>query len=236
MSPPENFASRWSRLKRESESRRKRKGALREDAPPSRASVTSAADESEAAGMETRATHTADLASLPSIDSITADTDIRMFLQPGVPAELTEAALRRAWVSDPAIRDFIGIAENQWDFTNPTTIPGFGALQQPGDKLSLVAQAAGILDRSPDEICAGLPDTHASGEKMRLATSDSHRGTVEETAPETQAALATRPADRETSNAAPETGRAQAKANSDFSQGKTSPQHRGHRPVGALPR
>jgi hypothetical protein len=33
---------------------------------------------------------------------------------------MTVAALRRAWVSDPVIRDFIGIAENQWDFTNPT--------------------------------------------------------------------------------------------------------------------
>jgi hypothetical protein len=54
-----------------------------------------------------------DLASLPSIDAIVADTDVRRFLQSGVPAELTRAALRRAWTSDPAIRDFVGIAENQ---------------------------------------------------------------------------------------------------------------------------
>ena len=38
-------------------------------------------------------------------NSITAATDIRAFLAPGVPAELTRAALRRAWTADPAIRD-----------------------------------------------------------------------------------------------------------------------------------
>ena len=64
------------------------------------------------------------------IDSIVAGSDIRAFLQSGVPAELTKAALRRAWTTDPAIRDFIGIAENQWDFTDPTSIPGFGPLRR----------------------------------------------------------------------------------------------------------
>ena len=69
-----------------------------------------------------------DLTSLPPIESIDATTDIRGFLAPGVPVELTRAALRRAWTSDPTIRDFIGIAENQWDFTNPDAVPGFGSL------------------------------------------------------------------------------------------------------------
>ena len=69
-----------------------------------------------------------DLASLPSLDSITAATDIRAFLAPGVPKELARAALRRAWSADPAIRDFVGLAENDWDFTDPTAMPGFGAL------------------------------------------------------------------------------------------------------------
>src|SRR6266478_4251411 len=106
MSEPENFVSRWWRLKRESELRRQRsKTELHESPAPSIAAV------------------------------ITADTDIHIFLQTGVPAKLTEAALRRAWMTDPAIRDFIGIAENQWDFTDPTTIPGFGPLQEADDKL-----------------------------------------------------------------------------------------------------
>jgi len=65
---------------------------------------------------------------LPPIESITADSDVTAFLEPGVPAELTRAALRRAWAIDPSIRDFIGIAENQWDFNDPNGIPGFGPL------------------------------------------------------------------------------------------------------------
>ena len=64
-----------------------------------------------------------------------------------MPAELTKAALRRAWTTDPAIRDFIGIAENQWDFTDPTAMPGFGPLEATDDVRKLVAQAMGKLGK-----------------------------------------------------------------------------------------
>jgi hypothetical protein len=80
---------------------------------------------------------------LPSIDAITIDTDIRAFLNSRVPAELTRAALRRAWTSDPAIRDFVGIAENQWDFNDRTAISGFGPLFESDDVPALLAQAFG---------------------------------------------------------------------------------------------
>jgi len=63
---------------------------------------------------------------LPPIESITAASGIRGFLAPGVPAELSRAALRRAWTTDPAIRDFVGLAESQWDFTMPDAVPGSG--------------------------------------------------------------------------------------------------------------
>ena len=65
---------------------------------------------------------------LPAIAAITATTDIRAFLKPGVPDTLKHAALRQAWATDLAIRDFVGIAENQWDFNKPQDIPGFGLL------------------------------------------------------------------------------------------------------------
>jgi hypothetical protein len=47
-----------------------------------------------------------------------------------VPLELTRAALRRAWTADPAIRDFIGLSENAWDFTASGGVPGFGSLDR----------------------------------------------------------------------------------------------------------
>jgi hypothetical protein len=232
MSEPENFVSRWSRLKRESESRGKRKTELRESATSFGAAATIPANVDEPDETRTHATPTFDPTSLPSIDSITASTDIRIFLRSGVPAELTEAALRRAWVSDPTIRDFIGIAENQWDFTNPTTIPGFGPLQQTGDRLSLIAQTAGTLDK----LSARLADTYASADKPGSATGDSRPDELENTTRDSRAALATRAVDREMSNAAPENGRVGEAANNNLSLGSTSPRRRRHAHGGALPR
>ena len=231
----ENFVSRWSRLKLESRSRRRHETGLRESAARSSAVATSAANEDEVAGAETAATPTFDLTRLPSIDSITAGTDIRVFLQSGVPVKLTEAALRRAWVSDPAIRDFIGIAENQWDFTNPATIPGFGPLQGTCDGLSLVAQTAGVPSRSLDELSA-FPDTCPPAEKTRSATADSLCDPIKDRARETQGASATRAVDSEMSNGASDNRRGEAAPQNNFFPRDTAPRRRRHAHGGALPR
>ena len=232
MREPVNFVSRWSRLKRESELRRKRKSELRESAAPLAAAATTPANEDEPAETRTPATPTFDPASLPSIDSITASTDIRIFLQSGVPAGLTEAALRRTWVSDPTIRDFIGIAENQWDFTNPTTIPGFGSLPEVSDKLSFIAQATGSLDK----LSAQLPDTHASADKPGSGKGDSERDQPENLARETRAGLATRAVDKEISDAAAQNGRVEETAKNNLFLGSTNPRRRRNAHGGALPR
>jgi hypothetical protein len=228
MSEPENFVSRWWRLKRESgsTSKRKRKTEPRESAAAYNAPVTTAPNEEEAAGAETRAARPVDLTRLPSIDAITAETDIRIFLESGVPAELTRAALRRAWVSDPLIRDFVGVAENQWDFTDPTTLPGFGPLQETGDKLTLVAQTAGTLDKSLDRFSGRLPETHASAEKPR-SPGNPRRDEIEDTARETQSASATGAVGSEMSDVAPENGSVEAAVkNNNLSVGSTNPPRR----------
>src|SRR5262249_4877737 len=93
---------------------------------------------------------TFDLTQLPSIDSIGANTDVTAFLRPGVPSELTRAALRRAWSSDPAIRDFIGLVENGWDFNDPSAMPGFGPIS-PEEVARLTAQIIGALPEAPRE-------------------------------------------------------------------------------------
>jgi hypothetical protein len=41
---------------------------------------------------------------------------------------VVSAQVLRALLSDPAIRTFVGTAENAWDFTQPESIPGFGRL------------------------------------------------------------------------------------------------------------
>ena len=100
-----------------------------------------------------------DLASLPSIESITAHTDIAAFLRTGVPAELTRLALRRAWAADPAIRDFIGIAENQWDFNDPNAIPGFGPLDPTDNVADLVAKMSKGMEQVHDVLADVPPST-----------------------------------------------------------------------------
>jgi uncharacterized protein DUF3306 len=141
MSEPDNFLSRWSRRKLEpaqpgDEAVTPQSGQA--DETKERAPTSQEADPAPAQPQEPAL----DLASLPPIESITAGTDIRDFLKPGVPLSLSRAALRRAWTSDPAIRDFIGIAENQWDFTAPDSMPGFGPID-PEDVKRLLAHMVG---------------------------------------------------------------------------------------------
>ncbi len=61
-----------------------------------------------------------DPATLPPIESLGPTSDYTVFLRKGVPEALRVAALRKAWASDPFIRDFRSPAiEYGWDFTTP---------------------------------------------------------------------------------------------------------------------
>ena len=86
-----------------------------------------------------------DPASLPQIETIVADTDIRAFLASGVPPELARAALRRAWAADPKIRDFVGLADYDWDFNAPGSMLGFGPLEMTEELRRIAARIIGPL-------------------------------------------------------------------------------------------
>jgi hypothetical protein len=168
MSGSGNFFSRWSRRKHEAaeesdqtktpaESEQAVENARAAEAAPSNGPAPpSDASESPAPIF--------DPASLPAIESITADTDIRAFLASGVPPELTRAALRRAWAADPKIRDFVGLADYDWDFNAPGSMAGFGPLEMTEELRQVVAQiigpppsdhAIGELDLAPTEVRSG---------------------------------------------------------------------------------
>lgn len=144
----EEFLKRWSRRKEEA------KAAAQ--APPSPAAETS--DMASTDSTETAPEPDTDLSKLPPIDSITAATDITEFLRKGIPAELSRAALRRAWAADPAIRDFVGLAENAWDFTDPNAIPGFGVLQTTPEQLdAMVQRVMGGARETAEKLASELP-------------------------------------------------------------------------------
>jgi hypothetical protein len=141
----ENVIQRWARLKRAQDLARETEKVSAGAGEPTAQPPSDAASDAPF-----------DLASLPSIESIAADTDIGAFLRSGVPAELTRAALRRAWASDPAIRDFIGIAENQWDFNGPDAIPGFGPMRATDNAPAMLTQVLGELENVREQL-PGMP-------------------------------------------------------------------------------
>src|SRR5438132_10014543 len=124
----DKFLARWSRRKQEAKASATQPADLMHDDVQSAAPAAVKDDEVEL-----------DLSHLPSIDSITSATDIKAFLRKGIPQELTRAALRRAWSADPAIRDFVGLAENAWDFNDPNAMPGFGPLDCSAEQLKALA-------------------------------------------------------------------------------------------------
>jgi uncharacterized protein DUF3306 len=162
MSEPEDFLTRWSRRKRTPA--HAAQPAERDAAPAPAATGTQRPEAPLPTGEPTPdATEAAvDLSKLPALDSITAVTDIRPFLAPGVPAELTRAALRRVWTTDPSIRDFIGLAENQWDFTVPGGAPGFGTLADTEQIRQLVAKVIGAAEPESTAAAPSEPQAIAS--------------------------------------------------------------------------
>ena len=111
MSGDDGFLSRWSQRKREAK-------AKEQEALPA---------ETSAAEPTAQPEEEFDLSSLPDLDSLSADTDISLFMQKGVPEALRNAALRKMWVLDPSIRNYVGEAlDYAWDWNAPGGVPGSG--------------------------------------------------------------------------------------------------------------
>lgn len=146
-----DFLKRWSRRKQEA-----RQEAKPVEPPPSLpAEIDVASFDVAEAGTEPDI----DLTRLPSLDEITATTDITEFLRKGVPAELGRAALRRAWATDPAIRDFVGLAENAWDFTDPNAMPGFGALEGTPEQIgAMIERVMGGVRDASEKLASEWPE------------------------------------------------------------------------------
>jgi hypothetical protein len=133
----EGFLARWSR--------RKREAAAAPPRPEPPAAPPAAAPDAALAEPEAEF----DPASLPPVESLTAESDISAFLRPQVPPALRSAALRRVWTLDPAIRDYVGPADYAWDYNAPDGMAGF-SLELGGDVKRLLAQAIGLVEEVPE--------------------------------------------------------------------------------------
>jgi uncharacterized protein DUF3306 len=174
----EDFLARWSRRKREV-------AAAEEAAPPvadAKPIEKANADDPPEANAEARAKIEA---ALPPLESITQLSDVTVFLKAGVPADLTRAALRRVWTVDPSIRDFVGLAENSWDFTDPAAMPGFGPLEDSEQVRRMIAQ---VIDQIGQVAAPASTENTTSPESLSYSN-EIMSDPRDESAPQEQASL-----------------------------------------------
>jgi len=143
----DGFLSRWARRKREV-----RLGERTEVLPADTHGLEAGAVPGDEPVVPDAAPTEAEidlLAELPSLADLTAETDLLPFLRAGVPAALRNAALRKMWSVDPAIRDFVSEArEYAYDWNTPGSVPGLGPLL-PGDDVK--AMLGRLFNRDPSE-------------------------------------------------------------------------------------
>jgi len=147
----EDFLKRWSRRKRDAVETEQAKGA------PGDTNDENVIEPVET--IEQQPELAFDIKSLPPIESITAATDIRPFLAPGVPGDIARAALRRAWSTDPRIRDFVGLADYDWDYHTPGSAAGFGPLEMTDELRQMVARIVGDIVGTDPPKQASMPAT-----------------------------------------------------------------------------
>ena len=104
-----------------------------------------------------------ELAKLPSLESFTVKTDLAPFLRRGVPQVLKNAAMRKMWMLDPAVRDHVDFAvDYAWDWNTPGGVPGnSGTISQ--DSITRMMDALNPKPESepesePEAAVAGVPD------------------------------------------------------------------------------
>jgi Protein of unknown function (DUF3306) len=144
MSDPERdddkgFLARWSQRKHEA---RQPEPKPQPDSPAATSADPKVQDQVADAAEEF------DLSSLPKLEDITGTTDISAFLRKGVPEHLRNAALRKSWALDPAVRNYVSPAlEYAYDWNTPGGVPGSGELGAGVDVARMVAQIMGDLPR-----------------------------------------------------------------------------------------
>jgi hypothetical protein len=129
------FLARWSQRKQEAkQSEQKPAAPAAENVESSRSPISQGED----------ATPEFDLSTLPKLEELTGSSDITAFLRKGVPDHLRNAALRKSWALDPAIRNYVNPAlEYAYDWNAPGGVPGGGELGAGLDVARLVSQIMG---------------------------------------------------------------------------------------------
>lgn len=117
------FLSRWSERKAE---------ARRQEVEP-------AAEQEQ---TKTELPEPVDPDNLPPIDGLNEASDFTPFLRQGVPETLRKAALRKLWVTEPSVVNYVPLVEYAWHNNEP----GFGPLLPTDDVEKLLKH---IIEGNP---------------------------------------------------------------------------------------
>lgn len=157
------FLARWAQRKRDA-GKEERKPAV-SDVPPEQAKAPPATAASEAEPPF-------DLSSLPKLEELTANTDMTVFFKKGVPESIRNAALRKSWALDPAIRNYVNPAlDYAYDWNTPGGVPGAGELAPGTDIARMVSQIMGDSESQPSQASV---DGRACAETNRRDDSSNH--------------------------------------------------------------
>ena len=160
----DDFLSRWSRRKREVVQAEVPEEQAMPAPQPEEEALPATVDEDR---LEENALGDEAIAALPSLDSLTAETDLTQFLRAGVPQVLRNAALRRMWSIDPSIRDYLSEArEYAFDWHIPGAVPGTGPMLPTDDIAGMVRD---IFSGSKPHV-GELPLDEAASEDAKVDT------------------------------------------------------------------
>jgi hypothetical protein len=205
-----DFLSRWSRRKLEVQ-RTEEEERARPEVPALPVDQEPAADELSPE----------ELAGLPPVESLTAESDIAAFLRKGVPQALRNAALRRAWALDPEIRDYVGHARDYgYDWNVPGGVPGTGPLDAGTDVARMVED---VFGRSHDVEAEERP------EQTQAAQAEGPRALAAQTVAETEPGPPERSAEGEGGAESPP--RQSSSTGGHVSSEKRKPRHGGAKPA-----
>src|SRR5882672_6648856 len=139
------FLARWSQRKQEAKQ-------------PERETPVADAEIAAAPATEAEAAPEFDLSSLPTIEELTSETDITAFLRKGVPEHLRNAALRKSWALDPAIRNYVNPAlDYAYDWNTPGGVPGNSELGTGIDVARMVSQIMGTGEPAVEAVAKDDP-------------------------------------------------------------------------------
>ena len=147
-----SFLARWSQRKQEAKQP--------EPEPKPDEAATEADRPSPSPVADAEATPEFDLSSLPKLEDLTGTTDITGFLGKGVPEHLRNAALRKSWALDAAIRNYVNPAlEYAYDWNTPGGVPGTGELGAGLDVARMVSQIMGTGESVAGSVSPADPET-----------------------------------------------------------------------------